>query len=99
MLEQIYKCCECKKVVEGPSKLKSVGFFVCKDRARDYSYPEFRLELCVLCREKLGLVERVIRDNKIKTREIPTTQEKVYSLFLEILSTVESQIREENENV
>lgn len=83
--ETIYKCDNCKKVV---NKDETVDIRIeldvgCKisSRAGDRRY--ISKDVCLSCAEKFGIVRGVTEDNEVKAEL--TTAEKLYDIVAEIV--------------
>ena len=84
MKKEIYSCDKCGKKVDSAKELHEL-----KLEFGSYCRTEFskRMDLCSSCCEKLGLVKRVVKDDKV-VDEIQTVQDKLYDICVEIIKEV-----------
>jgi len=84
MQEIKYSCDGCKKKVEGREKLLPIMIKSLYGHAT-YQYEEKCFELCEKCREKIGMVRRVVEDDKLVSEKMDT-KDKLYEIVCEIVN-------------
>ena len=89
MQQVIYSCDKCKKKVEEKEDLQwiAIGF---NDRGYDF-YPNIKLELCNSCAEKIGLIKRVIKQDKI-INEKQDLKDRLYDIAVDLIQESGIQI-------
>ena len=84
MQKVTYHCDGCKKKVETRESL--VLFTIKYSYGRDYQYEEKVFELCDKCREKIGIVKRVVKGDEIVVEREKDTREKLYEIVCDIVN-------------
>ena len=87
MKQEKYFCDKCKKEVSY-NELSSI---VIEFKNFDYrSGSRNSYDLCPTCCEKLGLIKRVIKENKI-IQEAQDIKEKLYDIFYQMIEDIRQQ--------
>jgi len=86
MREEIFYCDKCKQKVKNSSELKTISFGFGDFNGYGSSLRVItRYDLCTTCREKLKLVERVIKADKIEERDTPDLKDKLYDVMCQLV--------------
>ena len=90
MIKKIYICDKCKKETENREEILSVE---CKANygISEYQYKNHIFDLCERCRERLGLIKRVIKNDQIKV-EPQDLKDKLYDVLSELVYEIHPEV-------
>ncbi len=91
MRQEKYFCDKCKKEVKSSGELGSVSIKL-NEYKSGLRTIQLNFDLCMECQEKVGLIKKVVKENKI-VPESTDTKDKLYDIIVEILA--ETGLREE----
>jgi len=66
------------------------GLAICKKAYGGYSHnwdSVVQFDLCVSCREKLGLVKRVLKEDSVAVEEVDV-KDRLYNIFAELVEDI-----------
>lgn len=84
-LKETHFCDMCKNQVESGKDLRVVSYGIYNyTHGFDPQCPKFKIDMCAACREKIGLVERVIKNDQIVERDVKTTAENFFAVLVKL---------------